>query len=153
MTLAISKEIYVSIDVLKDRLPDYARDLKLNLSSLAAETLLSPQQRAGSQIEWPLAFFGSNQQGALFFVLFWHVSKINDSQGDGIRVTPDGRHGLAVHGRERRLQRVVPTHNCCQGSRERADVQRTTYPDCDGQIIDAGPRLELVKEPEPLLRK
>ena len=45
----------MSIDVLKDRLPDYARDLKLNLSSLAAEQLLSPQQKAGSFIAAALA--------------------------------------------------------------------------------------------------
>ena len=32
----------------RDRLPEYARDLKLNLSSLASEELLSPQQKAGS---------------------------------------------------------------------------------------------------------
>jgi AhpD family alkylhydroperoxidase len=38
----------MSIEILKDRLPDYARDLKLNLSSLAAEQILSPQQKAGS---------------------------------------------------------------------------------------------------------
>ena len=31
----------MSIDALKDRLPEYARDLKLNLSSLASEQLLS----------------------------------------------------------------------------------------------------------------
>ena len=40
----------MSIDVLKDRLPEYARDIKLNLSSLASEQLLSPQQKAGSFI-------------------------------------------------------------------------------------------------------
>ena len=45
----------MSIDVLKDRLPDYARDLNLNLSSLAAEQLLSPQQKAGSFIAAALA--------------------------------------------------------------------------------------------------
>lgn len=45
----------MSLDVLKDRLPDYARDLKLNLSSLAAEQLLSPQQRAGSFVAAALA--------------------------------------------------------------------------------------------------
>jgi alkyl hydroperoxide reductase subunit D len=42
-------------DVLKDRLPEYARDLKLNLSSLASEQLLSPQQKAGSFIAAALA--------------------------------------------------------------------------------------------------
>ena len=40
----------MSIDTLKDRLPDYARDIKLNLSSLASEQVLTPQQRAGSFI-------------------------------------------------------------------------------------------------------
>ncbi len=45
----------MSIDLLKDRLPDYARDLKLNLSSLASEQLLDPQQKAGSFIAAALA--------------------------------------------------------------------------------------------------
>jgi lipoyl-dependent peroxiredoxin subunit D len=45
----------MSIHVLKDRLPEYARDLKLNLSSLASEQLLSPQQKAGSFIAAALA--------------------------------------------------------------------------------------------------
>ena len=45
----------MSIDILKDRLPEYARDLKLNLSSLASEQLLSPQQKAGSFIAAALA--------------------------------------------------------------------------------------------------
>ena len=45
----------MSIDLLKDRLPEYARDLKLNLSSLASEQLLSPQQKAGSFIAAALA--------------------------------------------------------------------------------------------------
>ena len=40
----------MSIEALKDALPDYAKDLKLNLSSLAQETLLTEQQRAGTFI-------------------------------------------------------------------------------------------------------
>ena len=35
----------MSIDTIRDALPDYARDLKLNLSSLLADTVLSEQQR------------------------------------------------------------------------------------------------------------
>ena len=45
----------MSIDTLKERLPDYARDVKLNLSSLASEQLLTPEQRAGSFIAAALA--------------------------------------------------------------------------------------------------
>lgn len=45
----------MSIDILKDRLPEYARDLKLNLSSLASEQLLDPQQKAGCFVAAALA--------------------------------------------------------------------------------------------------
>ena len=38
----------MSIQTLKDRLPDYAKDLKLNLGSLAAETVLSDTLKAGT---------------------------------------------------------------------------------------------------------
>lgn len=37
----------MSIDVLKSVLPDYAKDLKLNLSSLLSETVLTDQQKYG----------------------------------------------------------------------------------------------------------
>ena len=45
----------MSIEVLKERLPEYAKDLKLNLSSLAAEPSLGEQQRAGTFIACALA--------------------------------------------------------------------------------------------------
>lgn len=37
----------MSLEILKNRIPEYAKDLKLNLSSLAAEAALTDQQRAG----------------------------------------------------------------------------------------------------------
>jgi alkyl hydroperoxide reductase subunit D len=45
----------MTIEALKDSLPDHAKDLKLNLSSLAGETLLTEQQRAGTFIACALA--------------------------------------------------------------------------------------------------
>ena len=45
----------MTIEVLKDALPDYAKDLKLNLSSLATEPSLSEQQRAGTFVACALA--------------------------------------------------------------------------------------------------
>jgi alkyl hydroperoxide reductase subunit D len=45
----------MSLEALKERLPEYAKDLKLNLSSLAAEPALSEQQRAGTFIACALA--------------------------------------------------------------------------------------------------
>jgi len=40
----------MSLQALKDRLPDCAKDIKLNLGSLAAETVLSEKQKAGTFI-------------------------------------------------------------------------------------------------------
>jgi alkyl hydroperoxide reductase subunit D len=40
----------MSLDALRERLPAYAKDLSLNLSSLAAETLLTDQQKWGAFI-------------------------------------------------------------------------------------------------------
>ncbi|HTR17967.1 MAG TPA: carboxymuconolactone decarboxylase family protein [Acetobacteraceae bacterium] len=45
----------MSIEALKDRLPDYAKDLRLNLGSLAADPTLSAQQLAGTFIVSALA--------------------------------------------------------------------------------------------------
>ncbi len=45
----------MSIEALKENLPDYAKDLKLNLSTLAAEPSLNEQQRAGTFIACALA--------------------------------------------------------------------------------------------------
>ncbi|WP_293680604.1 hypothetical protein [uncultured Phenylobacterium sp.] len=38
----------MSLDTLRDTLPAYAKDISLNLSSLAAETVLSDQQKWGA---------------------------------------------------------------------------------------------------------
>ncbi len=45
----------MSLETLKTALPDYAKDLRLNLSSLAGETLLSEQQKAGAFIASAIA--------------------------------------------------------------------------------------------------
>ena len=45
----------MSIEALKARIPDYAKDLRLNLGSLAVEPGLSTQQRAGAFVVAALA--------------------------------------------------------------------------------------------------
>ena len=45
----------MSIEALKARIPDYAKDLRLNLGSLASEPSLSTQQRAGTFVVSALA--------------------------------------------------------------------------------------------------
>src|ERR1700744_3280336 len=55
MRAFLRKDFPMSLDALKDALPEYAKDLKLNLSSLATDTNLSEQQRAGTFIACALA--------------------------------------------------------------------------------------------------
>jgi alkyl hydroperoxide reductase subunit D len=45
----------MSIQTLKDRLPEYAKDLKLNLGNLANEPVLTEQQKAGTFIASAIA--------------------------------------------------------------------------------------------------
>ncbi|HTS52152.1 MAG TPA: carboxymuconolactone decarboxylase family protein [Burkholderiales bacterium] len=45
----------MSIQALKDKLPDYAKDLKLNLGNLANETVLTEAQKAGTFIATAIA--------------------------------------------------------------------------------------------------
>lgn len=45
----------MSIESLKSALPDYAKDLKLNLASVAAEAALTDQQRWGALVATAIA--------------------------------------------------------------------------------------------------
>jgi len=45
----------MSLDQIRDRLPDYAKDLKLNLSALLNDSVLTEQQRWGSLVATALA--------------------------------------------------------------------------------------------------
>jgi lipoyl-dependent peroxiredoxin subunit D len=45
----------MSLESLRSSLPEYAKDIRLNLGSLAAETLLSDEQRAGTFVAAALA--------------------------------------------------------------------------------------------------
>jgi alkyl hydroperoxide reductase subunit D len=45
----------MSIETLKSAIPEYAKDIKLNLGSLAMDATLTPQQRAGTFIASALA--------------------------------------------------------------------------------------------------
>jgi alkyl hydroperoxide reductase subunit D len=62
---AFFQEIPMSLEALKNRLPEYAKDLKLNLSSLANEGALTEQQRAGAFIASALAARNAEVTAAL----------------------------------------------------------------------------------------
>jgi lipoyl-dependent peroxiredoxin subunit D len=55
----------MSIEALRGRLPDYAKDLRLNLGTLAAEPSLSARQRAGTFVASAIASRNAATTGAL----------------------------------------------------------------------------------------
>jgi alkyl hydroperoxide reductase subunit D len=55
----------MSLDAIRNRLPDYAKDLKLNLGSLAAEPALTQQQRAGTFVASAIASRNAELTAAL----------------------------------------------------------------------------------------
>ncbi|OYY03320.1 MAG: alkyl hydroperoxide reductase [Acidocella sp. 35-58-6] len=56
----------MTIEALKERIPDYAKDIKLNLGSLATEVSLTAQQRAGCFIVSALASRNAEVTRAIF---------------------------------------------------------------------------------------
>ncbi|OYV33381.1 MAG: alkyl hydroperoxide reductase [Acidocella sp. 20-61-6] len=56
----------MTIEALKDRIPDYAKDIKLNLGSLSTEVSLTTQQRAGCFIVSALASRNAEVTRAIF---------------------------------------------------------------------------------------
>ncbi|MDE8349700.1 MAG: carboxymuconolactone decarboxylase family protein [Acidocella sp.] len=56
----------MTIEALKERIPDYAKDIKLNLGSLSTEVSLTTQQRAGCFIVSALASRNAEVTRAIF---------------------------------------------------------------------------------------
>ena len=55
----------MSLQSLRDRLPEYAKDIKLNLGALAAEPVLNEKQRAGAFIASALGARNAEVAGAI----------------------------------------------------------------------------------------
>jgi alkyl hydroperoxide reductase subunit D len=55
----------MSLEAIRNRLPDYAKDLKLNLGSLATEPALAQQQRAGTFVASAIASRNAELTAAL----------------------------------------------------------------------------------------
>ena len=64
----------MTIEALKDTLPDYAKDLKLNLSSLLADAVLSEQQRWGALLATALASRNATLSAAISSDAAQHLS-------------------------------------------------------------------------------
>lgn len=64
----------MSLDELRDRLPDYAKDIRLNLGTLASETALTDQQKYGAFLASALA---SRNATVIQAVAAWTEDKLS----------------------------------------------------------------------------
>ncbi|WP_333840777.1 carboxymuconolactone decarboxylase family protein [Pelomicrobium sp.] len=67
----------MTFQALKDRLPDYAKDLKLNLGTLATETVLTEVQKAGAFIATALA---SRESGVIEAVVAEFAPRLSERE-------------------------------------------------------------------------
>ncbi len=64
----------MSLDALRDSIPDYAKDIRLNLGSLAAETLLTDQQKYGAFLA---SAFGARNRRVIEAIDQWTEDKLS----------------------------------------------------------------------------
>ncbi|ENR00535.1 alkyl hydroperoxide reductase AhpD [Brucella ovis IntaBari-2006-46-332] len=55
----------MSIDDLKSKIPDFAKDVRLNLSSMASDETLTPQQKYGLFVAYGIASRNADVRKAL----------------------------------------------------------------------------------------
>lgn len=65
----------MSLDALRDSIPDYAKDIRLNLGTLAAETVLSDQQKYGAFLA---SAHGARNRRVIEAIAAWTQDKLSD---------------------------------------------------------------------------
>ncbi len=64
----------MSLDALRDSIPDYAKDIRLNLGTLAAETILSDQQKYGAFLA---SAYGARNRRVIEAIAAWTQDKLS----------------------------------------------------------------------------
>ncbi|OFX04888.1 MAG: alkyl hydroperoxide reductase [Alphaproteobacteria bacterium RIFCSPHIGHO2_12_FULL_63_12] len=64
----------MTLDALRDAIPDYAKDIRLNLGSLAAEAILSDQQKYGTFLA---AAYGARNRAVIDAISQWTEDKLS----------------------------------------------------------------------------
>ena len=65
----------MSLDALRDSIPDYAKDIRLNLGALAAETVLTDQQKYGAFLA---SAHGARNPRVIEAIAAWTQDKLSD---------------------------------------------------------------------------
>ena len=109
------------------------------------------QQRAGAEIEGTVGLHGREPEQLRLAPVLARRAEVDAHQ----RVQPRGMHdldGTRLRGLEGRPQRFVAAHDLIEAALERLRVQLALEPEGEVHVVDRPPGLQLVEEPEPLLR-
>jgi alkyl hydroperoxide reductase subunit D len=72
----------MSLEALREKLPDYAKDIRLNLGTLAAETTLSDQQKYGTFLA---AAHGARNPAVVRAIEDWTTDKLTPQAAEAAR--------------------------------------------------------------------
>ncbi len=113
------------------------------------------QQRPARQVERAHRLLGGEPQGLRLARLLRQAREVDAGKRQrGRRGDPLHRLSVSIVRRpEGRPQRLVPRHHLLQAGGEGRAVERAGEQDRGRQVVGRVPRLELVEEPEPLLRE
>ena len=113
------------------------------------------QQRPARQVERAHHLLGGEPQGLRLARLLRQAREVDAGKRQrGRRGDPLHRLSVSiVRQSEGRPQRLVPRHHLLQAGGEGRAVERAGEQDRGRQVVGRVPRLELVEEPEPLLRE
>ena len=113
------------------------------------------QQRPARQVERAHHLLGGEPQGLRLARLLRQAREVDAGKRQrGRRGDPLHRLSVSIVRRsEGRPQRLVPRHHLLQAGGEGRAVERAGEQDRGRQVVGRVPRLELVEEPEPLLRE
>src|SRR5438046_2099613 len=108
-----------------------------------------PQERSGGEVEWSLGLLGGQPSRFGLTLGRRQVGKVDNGQTQ-LELTGDVLHGLAVVGRERCTQHLVPTDDLVERALECGHVDRRFDQDREVDVVIGVPGCALVEEPQPL---
>ncbi len=111
-----------------------------------------PQQRALSQRERAPGLL--LDQAHCLLVVFGHGQRAQVHHGQWHpSVRHDDLHGRAAVGAERGAQGLVTAHQCLEAPLQGQEVELSRQPHRHGDVVERAARLQLVQEPQALLRE
>ncbi|MFT3764378.1 MAG: hypothetical protein QM820_02475 [Minicystis sp.] len=109
-------------------------------------------ERTNREIEWAPRLFAGLLAGVLLALGDAQVGPAHHRKAE-VHLRMNDLHRAAIDRLERRAQHLVPAHDLAQSLFERLDVEPARQTEHGRHVVERAVRLELVEEPEALLRE